>query len=56
MEGPQLLDPSRVPFWGRFETLFGTLWGPLGLVFGAIGRVLAALLVLLMRLGGSLDF
>ena len=32
------------------------LWGPLGLVFGIIGRVLAALLVLLMPLGGSLDF
>ena len=32
------------------------LWGPLGLVFGALGRVWAALLVLLMPLGGSLDF
>ena len=30
--------------------------GPLGLVFVALGRVWAALLVLSMPLGGSLDF
>ena len=30
--------------------------GPLGFVFVALGRVWAALLVLLMPLGGSLDF
>ena len=32
------------------------VWGPLGFVFGTLGRVWAALLVLLMPLGGSLDF
>ena len=30
--------------------------GPLGLVFGALGRAWAALLMLLMPRGGSLDF
>ncbi len=37
------------------RALLGDL-GPLGLVFGALGRVGAALLVILMPLGGSLDF
>ena len=36
--------------------LLSVIWGPLGLVFGALGRVWAAMLVLLMPLGGSLDF
>ena len=36
--------------------LFWVIWGPPGLVFGALGRVWAALLVLLKPLGGSLDF
>ena len=38
------------------KVLLCVIWGPLGVVFGALGRVLAALLVLLMPLGGSLDF
>ena len=36
--------------------LLRVLWGPLGLVLGALGRILAALLVLLRALGGTLHF
>ena len=36
--------------------LLRVLWGPLGLVLAALGRLLAALLVLMRPLGGTSDF
>ena len=36
--------------------LLSVLWNPLGLVSGALGRLLAALLVFMRPLGGTSDF
>ena len=36
--------------------LLSVIWNPLGLVLGALGRLLAALLVFMRPLGGTSDF
>ena len=49
------LDFQKIKVWD-LKMLLMLFWGSLGLVLGALGGFLGALLVLLRALGGTLNF
>ena len=49
------LDFRKIKVWD-LKMLLMVCWGSLGLVLGALGGFLGALLVLLRALGGTLNF